>query len=201
MKLPLHIDLVGLILAGGNSTRMGTDKAQLSIEGHSMLDRTKALLKAVGAETILISRNRAGYLADKYKNAGPVSGIYTALEHLLASRKRKQPQNTLQALLIMPIDMPLLDQSLLSELVLCGAEMHTALCFKEHPLPLFLPVCEEALECAKIVVESEHRSVKRFVSILRCSSITTKEQLKFINTNDPVQWEFAVERLTNTGLS
>ncbi|WP_448210969.1 molybdenum cofactor guanylyltransferase [Colwellia sp. MEBiC06753] len=197
MQLPEHINLLGVVLAGGYSSRMGFDKAQLLLQGKPMLERTADLLKSVGAAPVIICRNEKGYLMDKYPNSGPVAAIYTALDYLLSNPLKYLAPNKLNAILILPVDMPLLNQSTLQELVLCGSEMHCALHFKDQPLPLFLPINDEARECAKLIAHSNKRSVKRFVNSIGCASITTDCQDMLINTNDPLQWQQAIERFNH----
>ena len=196
MSLPSHLNLIGVVLAGGKSTRMGTDKAQLKVQGKTMLDRTIDLLKEVGVKDVIVCRNEAGYLADKYPNSGPVGGIHSVLEHLLPSSKRHLPTKKLKALLILPVDMPLLSKSILEDLINCGAEMYSSLRFKDQPLPLFLLANEEVRDCAKLIAKSDKRSIKRLVNCLSCASITTEQQQPFFNTNDPLQWQDAIEQLT-----
>ncbi len=196
MVLPDHLELIGVVLAGGKSSRMGSDKALMSINGKTMLERTVDLLKDLGAKDVIVCRNEDGYLADKYLDAGPVGGIHSVLEHLIPSQKRFSPTKKLKALLILPVDMPLLDSETLAELIFCGAEMYSALHFRDQPLPLFLPVTEGPRDFAKLIVKSDERSIKRFVNYLGCASITTANRQPFINTNDPIQWQKAIEQLT-----
>ena len=76
-----------VILAGGKSSRMGRDKAFLSISGKTMLARQIETVRAAGAAEIFISgRAETNYsefgcrvLVDKFHNAGPLAGIEAAL--------------------------------------------------------------------------------------------------------------------------
>lgn len=73
------------ILAGGKSIRMGTDKGLLPFRGSLMIEHVINLLSPIG--TMLIANKpeyyRLGYpvFSDIKKDAGPLGGIYTALEH------------------------------------------------------------------------------------------------------------------------
>jgi len=77
-------DVTGFVLAGGKSSRMGTDKALLSLNGVSLLQQTKAILERV-CEKAFILGSRQLYSAygecceDIYANCGPLSGIHAAL--------------------------------------------------------------------------------------------------------------------------
>jgi molybdopterin-guanine dinucleotide biosynthesis protein A len=75
----------GFILAGGESTRMGRNKAALELGGIPMLLRTARLVEAVdGAPTIIGNLN--GYdsfglatVADDWPGTGPLGAIATAM--------------------------------------------------------------------------------------------------------------------------
>lgn len=80
--------ITGAILAGGRSTRMGTDKALLTIEGQPVIQRVGVALHNVVERCILIADNASPYAfldlpsyPDIYKNAGPLAGIHSALTH------------------------------------------------------------------------------------------------------------------------
>ena len=76
-----------IIMAGGGSRRMGTDKSMMPIEGRPIIERTCEQLAAC-FEQILISANEADKFAflgfevvpDKVPEQGPLMGIASALE-------------------------------------------------------------------------------------------------------------------------
>ena len=77
--------MTAIILAGGKSRRMGTDKALLEIEGISLLNKAIQLCEQV-CDTIIISSNHSGHkvfgypvVADEIANCGPLGGIYSCL--------------------------------------------------------------------------------------------------------------------------
>ena len=81
--------LFGLVLAGGQSRRMGSDKAMLERGGETQLDYAVRLLSAVTEETWVSSRaeqaanGRSKYplIIDQYADLGPVAGILSAMDH------------------------------------------------------------------------------------------------------------------------
>ena len=74
-----------IILAGGKSSRMGTDKGLLSLNGKSMVAHVIDTLKQITDDIIIISNNaaykvyRIPVYEDLIKDAGPLAGIYTGL--------------------------------------------------------------------------------------------------------------------------
>jgi len=79
--------MTGLLLAGGRSTRMGTDKALLELEGEPLAGRGLQALRSICPEVLVGSGDgrRLGALgapqvADALPDAGPLGGIVAGLE-------------------------------------------------------------------------------------------------------------------------
>lgn len=79
------MQITGFILSGGQSTRMGADKALLQINKITLLENAIAICKPF-CDEILISSDKPehekfGYkiIPDEFKNCGPLSGIYSCL--------------------------------------------------------------------------------------------------------------------------
>ena len=70
---------VGLILAGGSSTRMGTDKAEVEVEGIAMIDRIADILLEQVDEVIVVGGDRPGALEDLPGAYGPLAGLAVGL--------------------------------------------------------------------------------------------------------------------------
>jgi molybdopterin-guanine dinucleotide biosynthesis protein A len=77
--------ITGIILCGGKSKRMGTDKALLKLGKFNLLEIAILTLEPF-CDEILLSSNieyplekTLTYIPDKYDNIGPISGIYSAL--------------------------------------------------------------------------------------------------------------------------
>jgi molybdopterin-guanine dinucleotide biosynthesis protein A len=73
------------ILAGGHSTRMGTDKALLRLDGKTLLERALAtarelsgMVKIVGARECYADFG-ADIVEDEFQQCGPLGGIHAAL--------------------------------------------------------------------------------------------------------------------------
>jgi len=96
--------LLGVILAGGQSSRMGADKATLSIAGTTLLDFMRVKLLSAGIDEIVICRNAAGYLNDDIPQLGPLGALYTLSQRYPGRRA-----------LIVPVDMPLLSVATLKK--------------------------------------------------------------------------------------
>jgi len=82
-------EVYGLVLAGGQSRRMGRDKALLLRDGQSQLAHMVSLLDAVvdrvfvsarSEQTADAERSRFELIVDRYDDMGPVAGILSALQ-------------------------------------------------------------------------------------------------------------------------
>ncbi len=78
----------GAILAGGSSTRMGTHKAFIQIDGSTMIERCAGALSDAGVSPIVAVGGPAEKLMalgiriapDMWPGEGPLGGVITALE-------------------------------------------------------------------------------------------------------------------------
>jgi molybdopterin-guanine dinucleotide biosynthesis protein A len=106
LSAPSREDAAGFILAGGQSSRMGSDKALVPLQGRPLLaialDALRAGIPAAiaGAQSDLSVY--APVIEDKHPGLGPLSGIHAALSASSAAWN-----------LFLPVDMPLMPPSLL----------------------------------------------------------------------------------------
>src|SRR5689334_17643159 len=101
------------ILAGGKSSRMGTDKSFTTVLGERMIERVFAQVQGLGAETLLITNQPEAYAylnvplyEDLFPDSGLLGGICTALHHSTGSHT-----------LVLACDLPFLSRDLLEHLV------------------------------------------------------------------------------------
>jgi len=131
--------LLGLVLAGGRSTRMRTDKAALRYGGRSQLERAmelitphvqRAYVSVRADQTEDPLRARFAQIRDDRENVGPIAG-------LLAAQSR-HPQ---AAWLVLACDLPLLDVATLSCLVRSRAPHRSATAYRSSHDGLPEPLC------------------------------------------------------------
>lgn len=78
-------NITGIVLAGGKSSRMGTDKGIIDLNGKKIIQHVLDALIPVVDDIIIIANNNHynsfGYpvYADIITNCGPMGGIYTGL--------------------------------------------------------------------------------------------------------------------------
>ena len=211
------IDCLGVVLAGGLSSRMGQDKAQLKRQqnttspsaksAHSMLDFSKQLLADAGIKNIVISGDNH-QIPDRVAQSGPVGGIYSVLAHY---PEHLQPK----ALLILPVDLPLMTASALAELRLKGELSHKATFFSDsqkqmHHIPLYLPnnaflnmFLKQEFHQGKLLASSLNSnkknnkngpSVRAMLEKVPHQAIVSLNNQVLFNTNTPQQWQQAQQQ-------
>lgn len=159
--------LYGVVMAGGKSSRMGEDKGNLVFQGQSFLDRAISVLRAAGAEKILLSglndststQENVVAVPDQDINfaGGPPRGLYSVFDWLHENNDLNN-----QFLLLIPVDMPLLSDQVLRELVNKAEESEqvSAVAFSGEVFPLLIRAGVECHELLKRGLESERsRSV------------------------------------------
>lgn len=82
----LHSQLSGFVLAGGKSTRMGQDKAAVTLNGLTLLQQALATLRQVCHDVAILGKHELyGALGTVYEDifpgCGPLGGIHAALSN------------------------------------------------------------------------------------------------------------------------
>lgn len=148
------------ILAGGQSTRMGRDKALLELGGHPLIEHALGKLRALGfSPRIVGSRSDLAALAtvipDNYPHTGPLGGIEAALA----------ASNTEQNLFL-PVDLPWLPVEFLRWLIE-RAENTNALAtvprLQGRPQPLCAVYSKALLPYAQAALAADDTKVMRAV--------------------------------------
>lgn len=168
------------MLAGGQSSRMGRDKASLLWGGQTLLERARSQLSAAGAHRVVIC-GRAGMqdgVADAQGGQGPLSALAQLSSHL---------EDGIH--LIVPVDMPLLSVALLQHLRLADVPCAA---FESHPLPMRLqlgPQVREVLETLSRLPDSQRslRALQRALDATLLDTLPWRSQLRGCNT--PEEWE------------
>ena len=114
--------LLGVVLCGGESTRMGEDKASLAIAGVTMIERAVRVLAPLVGEVVLASGTSARYeelgleyVVDKSAGEGPLAGLVAAMERLVWAPGEVPEERRL--LLVLACDMPRADARVFEQLI------------------------------------------------------------------------------------
>ena len=187
MPCALETDkLIGVVLAGGKSSRMGTNKALLPFQRCTLLEHMLSLLHTIPVRESFISGQYAGFscITDLTPSQGPLGGIYSVLD-MLFQRK------TDYTVIFLPVDMPMLTVEVLRSLISALATYDAVYC-NNHPLPFVMQVNEQLRLQLQEDKEMMRGAVHQFLARLNSRFITIPEQVLF-NVNTPGQWSRVVK--------
>ena len=201
---PVNDHCLGVVLAGGLSSRMGKDKAQLlrnNASKLSMLAFSKQILNDSGINNIVVSGDKYD-VPDTVKKSGPVGGILSVLA--------KYPQAA--SLLILPVDLPFMTAKALTELRLKGELSQKATYYEGHNIPLYLPnnayvalFLAQAFSSLDMTQNSENTdsyqiasqskksgpSIKALLTQIPHQAMQSSDANTLFNTNTPQEWQQA----------
>lgn len=168
---------------------MLSDKSQLVWQGKTLLEHTSQLLLDAGCTNVLISNNNdQNYIADRYKNSGPLAGIDACLNHI---QKYHSDANTM---LVMPVDMPLMSVRLLKKLKE-SSQADKVTFYNLGRFPLTLPVGTKLASLLFSALENNQNgrgvSVKQLLSHFDEQTFMLDDDQKslFINCNTQEEWQ------------
>ncbi|MDR2093095.1 MAG: molybdenum cofactor guanylyltransferase [Azoarcus sp.] len=157
-------DCTALILAGGDSRRMGRDKADLQLGGQSLLQRTLDLMRAIFPATLLsVSQPRGDLdtsipqIRDDIPNAGPLAGLCAGLRHAATPW-----------VFAVATDMPYLRPEIILRLAaLRGMHQAVVPIVAGHPQPLAAFYATSALPTLRAALENaQTRGLRRALAAL-----------------------------------
>ena len=152
-------DIAAFILAGGKSSRMGSDKAFVVLDGRTLLQRALNLARFLTADVRIVGdRGKfapfAPVIEDVFRDCGPLGGIHSALR-----------ASTAELNLMLAVDVPFLSTALLEYLIMCARKSNTAavtvahVSGRLHPLcavyrPRFVDAAENALRSGRYKIDA-----------------------------------------------
>ncbi|HLS35760.1 MAG TPA: molybdenum cofactor guanylyltransferase [Bacillota bacterium] len=191
------MDICAVVLCGGKSTRMGTNKALLPINDKPVIEHIIHKLRKLTDEIILITNDKEAYeylqlpmYRDRFDDAGPLAGIESAMYHVHAEKY-----------MFVACDMPFIQADVYKYLVQTIAHHDAVVPIFEgrvHPLASIykrtaLPIIQEKLLKDDLRVRSFYDEIDiKYVDKFPNVDKKTIEQ-HFFNMNNPEQYEQAKE--------
>lgn len=168
------------ILAGGRSSRMGSDKRFIELGGESILDRAIRIARSWGPASgrVMLCGAVEGYscLRDQIPGQGPLGGLFSAVLELRKSAFRDGAW-----LVLMPVDMPKISHCLLDVLiqpvVIASVEQREqieGMRFEGFELPCLFkvtPRLEEVLLKVLSEASPSDRSIRKLLDQLHSQSV------------------------------
>jgi molybdopterin-guanine dinucleotide biosynthesis protein A len=169
-----------VILAGGLSARMGSDKAQLRLGGKTLLAHVKEAAKAAGLPVRVIRR-------DRVPRCGPLGGIYTALRTTHAD-----------VVLFLSCDMPFVTARLLRRVALKLTSKNRAVFMGSEQAGFPFALGRSTIKQVEQQIAARQLSIQRLALALKARrlQISPRERMALFNVNTREDYERARERWT-----
>lgn len=197
MRFTAQSSRMGFVLAGGKSSRMGSDKAFLKFESRTLLERAIAVARESCGEVVIVGDpavfgGHGAVIQDVYPDCGPLAGIHAALQ---------QPSAELN--LMLAVDMALVSVQLLFFLFDAAEKGNSVVTVPRsgrgfQPLcavyrPEFAALADEALRAGKYKIDAlfEQTTVRTIEeSELAAAGFSERE---FFNVNTPEELKQMVD--------
>ena len=196
-------NILGIILAGGKSSRFGEDKSIAKLGDKTLLDHTINKIENEFTEILLISNNKEfnfknnkiHVVEDCIKGQlGPLVGILTAMKWVIINKKNYK------WIASFPCDTPFFDIKLISELKIKVKETSKKLIFlnsnkKRHNI--FGLWSMDLIEILEKDIKNSFRKVELWADKIGYENININEEKfdKFLNINTKKDLEKAKENL------
>ena len=179
--------LSGLVLAGGKSRRMGTDKALITYHTRNQLMHTAEMMRHHCQQVYLSCRaeQQDGYrefgfplIADSYLEIGPLGGLLSA-----------QKLSSETSWLVCACDLPFIDHALLHELVRQRDPFSFATSYRHNDTKTPEPLCTIYEPKSRLPLIMRHaagnNSLRSFLQDFPIHYLSVKDPLRLQNINTP----------------
>lgn len=180
-------NVIGILLAGGQSRRMGKDKRFLKTQsGDTFLEHGKKLLSTICQGGVYVSDPQ--HIADRCSGLGPLEGVRSVFNYLLNEGVAIDEK----MFLIIPIDQPYLTQKSLENLLNTLRMNHTisAVNFKHHPIPLAIRGSKRILEALNVSInQCPTGGFQDWLKAMPIEEIVCEDRCEMMNVNTPQEYQ------------
>ena len=196
-------NIIGIILAGGKSSRFGEDKSNIRLGNKTLLDHTIDKIEKEFGEILIISNNKNYNFKNKKiytvkdcieGQLGPLAGILTAMKWA------KENKKNYKWIASFPCDTPFFDTKLISKLKLKTKETSKKLIFlssgkKRHNIFGLWSI--DLIETLEKDIKNNFRKVEIWADKVGYESINinTEKFDKLLNINTKEDFEKAKENI------
>ena len=180
---------VGAILAGGDSSRMGTSKSLLVVEGRSFLERVHDTMTSVFTEVIVCGGSEIPsngvLIPDERPGNGPVGGLLSALRIA-----RGRP------VFVTTVDMPVVTAEAIrsfAEPEVYGTAVRIAMVEGEDQ-PLFGVYGPDMESMVRAVFDDDRRSMKAVIDGVDDVTRIAMDSSTLFNVNTRSDYDLLIER-------
>jgi len=194
-----QLPTTGVILSGGESRRMGQNKALMSLGASRLIDRVVGVLGDVFSQLLIVTNTPDVYadldipmVGDVVPHKGSLGGIYSAIHHITTSY-----------CFVVACDMPFLNVALMRYMMRQIADYDVVMPDIEGQMqPLHAIYSKACLAPIAQRLAANRLKIVGFLSDVRVRTVTADEIrhidpecLAFQNLNTPAEFQMAAERL------
>lgn len=193
------MDSTGLLLAGGKSSRMGTNKAMLPLSEEVNIQRIASELSKAFSEVYVVTNSPADYgflnlpmLEDEYEGLGPLAGLHAGLK---AART--------ETVFLSACDMPFIRASLIEEMLdnlnnydalvpQINGRLHPLFAvYRKSSIPLLVACLEERKLRMMDFLEKMNVKIMKETDFKLYAASNSLFPYLFYNMNTPLEYEQA----------
>lgn len=184
-------DITGIVLAGGKSSRMGSDKGLIKIDNKTFVENVIAAMEPLVNEIIIVSNNpeydQFGFyrVEDDIKDSGPLAGLYSGLKY-----------SNSEFNLVLSCDIPIIKTEILEKLIEVDYKNFEVTQIESHnkTMPLIAIYQKQCMHKCLELLQQDERRLRVAVNQLKTKTIVidseydpfvknvnNKEDLKTIN--------------------
>lgn len=196
--------IVGVVLCGGKSSRMGKDKSALTIKGNSLLEITKNCLHEAGLKKVLLStgqmhtgqmsagQKRTGKkkqsIPDIVADKGPMGGMYSVLSSGVAEDAK--------GFIFVPVDMPLLNKEVIVHLIeqcqisSSDGELVNGCFYQRQPMPCYIENNARVKRVLEELIDQNQLAIKVLLKRITAKVLSHDSAFdrRFANINTLEDW-------------
>ena len=183
-------NISAIVLSGGRSSRMGTDKCELEYEGQTLINYQIGKIKRIGIEDIIASGYRgkmcdAKIVADDIMK-GPLSGL---LKGLMAIKNDRA--------FVISVDVPLVKIESIKKIIDYSFEKDfdiTMLRHRDSREPLIAVYKKNLIDTIRVLLNGDNYSMMRLADMVSCGFVDLDDEDRFyLNVNNKEDYNKLLE--------
>lgn len=188
------VEITGVVLAGGESSRMGQDKSLLVFGEQKMIqysiDAFKPFCKEIFISSSKKKHTEFNYktICDEYTKIGPIAGIHSALK-----------KSNTNFIMILPCDSPMVKKEFIQFLISQIDTTTKAIVpkYKNHLEPLFAIYHKSVLPIIEDQIGIKNYKLTNLLALIGAKTIEVQDRSCFVNINTPKDYQDFLPNLTN----
>jgi len=187
----MKTQITGVVLAGGESSRMGEDKSLMLINEQKLIEFSINALKPFCKEVLISSSKNAHQsfscrkISDRFHKIGPIAGIQSALVH-----------SDTDYIIILPCDSPMVKPEFV-EYLISEIEPNTSIIvpkYGPHLEPLFAIYHKKVLPIVEEQIKNGDYRLTHLLELCQAKIVEVEDRTCFVNINTPEDFKIFYQK-------